>query len=501
MTRWIVAFICLIGVSASGFYYLQQKEILLSAENPDELSQGLIKDFAGKARPLFPLTEESLFFPLQREQVDPGTLLPQTHKYSFKEIKLFDQAKANCQSNAVLNSPLLRRGLEFERWMNCSPTSAPPEFMNSAQMHPYGGSYNLRASKILARNKNYLHLFEMTKEEKLSFENPLLLLTKKEIWSLMRNEEIVLTSDYLILRKEKGDRGQEFELRIFSREAFEDFLGETPFHLLASGKGCLISGQTFCLKLSTKERREMLKISRNVFLGLSLLLLLLLIFGLLRSIKQRKEAQETKEFIVETLAHEIRTPTTSLTLIVESLRDQFDELPEKAQDDFLRLSQEVTRLKQLSEASRNYLQAAKEKRGFALNFQRLESLNQFVKACSTKISEDIQFSPSATDIAFKSDPYWLNLGLKLLVENALDHGVKPVQVSTQVTGKTISVSVKDAGKIEKSLQDLTEAFHKGKESQGMGLGLFMVQKITKELGGRLKIKPNPTEFILEWEQS
>ncbi len=62
-----------------------------------------------------------------------------------------------------------------------------------------------------------------------------------------------------------------------------------------------------------------------------------LVLGLARSVYDRYQQRRERQFILQLLTHELRTPIASLGLTVEMLRNQFDSLDEGTQDVLWRL--------------------------------------------------------------------------------------------------------------------------------------------------------------------
>jgi signal transduction histidine kinase len=84
-----------------------------------------------------------------------------------------------------------------------------------------------------------------------------------------------------------------------------------------------------------------------------------LVIGLARSVYDRYQQRRERQFILQLLTHELRTPIASLGLTVEMLRNQFDQLSEDAQDVLWRLLADHQRLSQLTETSKGYLSTDK----------------------------------------------------------------------------------------------------------------------------------------------
>lgn len=90
------------------------------------------------------------------------------------------------------------------------------------------------------------------------------------------------------------------------------------------------------------------------------------------------------------------------------------------------------------------------------------------------------------------DPYWTSICIKNLVENALMHGVRPVQVIVSQQGKNWNIEVSDRG---------TKSFDpsvKGEHSTGFGLGFKIVKSIVPSLNANLDISYNPTKIKISF---
>lgn len=71
----------------------------------------------------------------------------------------------------------------------------------------------------------------------------------------------------------------------------------------------------------------------------------------------KRREMRSRMLVLQILTHELRTPIASLGLTVEGFRRQFEALPESLYDEFRRLCEDSRRLRQLAEASKDYLQS------------------------------------------------------------------------------------------------------------------------------------------------
>lgn len=100
------------------------------------------------------------------------------------------------------------------------------------------------------------------------------------------------------------------------------------------------------------------------------------------------------------------------------------------------------------------------------------------------------------DASVRLPPSAVDTILENLVRNALDASEKtPVRVSLRIEADELHIVVRDegAGMDEATLRNALDPFFTTKEpGRGMGLGLFLVDTLTHELGGRLVIDSAPS---------
>ena len=125
------------------------------------------------------------------------------------------------------------------------------------------------------------------------------------------------------------------------------------------------------------------------------------------------------------------------------------------------------------------------------------SLNEHIECFLEQNKYEIEFEPLTTELETKIDVYWFNVCLKNLVENSLNHGVAPCRIFIKKEEECIGIHVQDSGSLNLKLSDLVKDFYKGNKSEGTGLGLGIVKKINKSMGGDLLLENNPTTFILK----
>ena len=401
-----------------------------------------------------------------------------------------------------------------ETWedFRCNRISRLPVkfFENAPLVHESGVSYAflafLSGREPFFNNewvRNNLNLFHVSELEELPYESLegnfriLSKLRKSDLESLVKGSNYILSDDYFMVRNR-----QEFNVtyRIFTKPDLEDFLKEKVYYIRTyqEGKECFYQEGRFCWEKDTRTLVQVFMQSSIIVFAGSLVVLLLIAMILFKKIKNQKFEEERKKHALRVLTHELRTPIANLMLQVERINKQSDMIPNSILEEFLKMEGEVYRLKRLAEKSTSYLQTNDGKSLLAISLATVPSANEIVgDMLHDYIEKGVEFTPSLKDGPVDIDVYWYGICVKNLVENALFHGEAPVNVSLNYTEEVLELTVTDYGKCPyRNLDELTHSDRKNKNSSGLGLGVSIVQKIMKDMGGKLLYTQTPTTFTL-----
>lgn len=328
----------------------------------------------------------------------------------------------------------------------------------------------------------------------------------RELASLARGRGTILGNEYLMGRLIYPKIFNILEYRVYSRVQLDNFLKKTEFSLepLAPGKRCFYQDGVLCWNYSMRHLFSMANRSTLILLAGFMVIIVFIVRMLLTKLKNQKLEDEKRRLALRVLTHEFRTPITSMMLLMEQMGKNSSSLSDEVQEIYLNLSREVYRMKRLTETSRNYLKADNSKRLLNLNISKIDDLRDFVDEILFSFEADteegdIVIHSVDEKLSVHTDPYWLSICVKNIVENALRHGKRPVNIYLNKDNDRVELSIVDQGEsCFESLDEMTEEFAKGPSSEGTGLGMNIVSKVCQELNIKLSFFNKPTTFILKF---
>jgi signal transduction histidine kinase len=506
----------------TGYYALMLKGSYVSTDQDVQLIDELKRNFQSEVTPVAIVNFSSLFNTTDHMHlIDPSSLMPSPG--SDREVMY------SSQEGCFRNMTNLMSRTDFEKvWIweefRCGRRARLPNnfFRLPPFIHPSGRSYAQLAydtERPMFKNRvwviNKLPFFHVLEYRGLKKDftdlggvfDYLVGLDRLALRDIVAGQNTVLTDRFFLARLNYPAVFSVLEYRFFAREDFELFLEDSPYHLqnYKPGKICFYRDGPLCWDYNVQHVFRLAnKTTLAVFIALLVIVVLMVRLILVKILQQRLEDQR-KRLALQVLTHEFRTPVTSLLLEAESIHKKIGSLDEELQESFLRMTSEIYRLQRLTEASSNYLRAAKDKKLIQLNKEKIISLNNFIQDFIAPFEdlypEDIRVEYLQDDRTILSDPYWLSIVLKNLVENALNHGKPPVHLQLATLGDSLVIEVKDAGECQfDDIKEITAEFVKGTQSSGSGLGLNIVSKVVREMGGSLDFKINPTRFIIRFKK-
>jgi signal transduction histidine kinase/HAMP domain-containing protein len=229
----------------------------------------------------------------------------------------------------------------------------------------------------------------------------------------------------------------------------------------------------------------------------------------LQDITRIRRFDELKDDLVATVAHEFRTPLTSLRMAIHLLAEQtVGPLSDKQLDLVSAAREESERLQTIVD---DLLDLARIRSGRLELHPRqvstellLEQARQAARDGSEQrhVPVDVVIQPGAEVVT--ADPDRIDLALSNLLTNAVRHGPtgRPVVVNASRSDGGVRIEVRDDGPgIAPQYQPrLFEKFYRvpGSEPGGAGLGLSIVRDVVEAHGGKVGVRSAPGAGATFW---
>ncbi|OEF10546.1 sensor histidine kinase VxrA [Vibrio genomosp. F10] len=416
--------------------------------------------------------------------ITPDSLLPRTAQYPLQDIQRLYRLSQSCTGKLPL-SPLITEPLVFTRAI-CKETNLSVRwFARSGLIHPGGGSYAYRWVAKYPDTKQLLEMFMHIQERPLSPPGNLLgrlqRMDQDSITALISGAKMFIEKEELWLKQ--GDIYYIFGANYWQSNVSK---AELSFSLSSDSSTCFVQRGNMCWDI--EDHSDVLRISMIALVFVNILLVAG--WSAYRWNSKRQE-MKSRMLVLQILTHELRTPIASLSLTVEGFRREFEHLPESVYDEFRRLCEDSRRLRQLAEASKDYLQSDNK----PLNTEWVPSVSEWLEyKVSDEFKGEIQFAINQ-DIAAKLNVYWLSNCIDNLIRNALKYGVAPILIDVTTAADRLTIKVIDQGEL--SYRDWRSLRKPFVSKSGLGLGLTIVESMVSRMGGKMTLVGPPTTFILE----
>ncbi|OEE63729.1 DUF3404 domain-containing protein [Vibrio splendidus] len=399
---------------------------------------------------------------------------PDFNQFSWDDIAALASIQDHCRA-IESNNPSLDDAIEFELALCQQQALDSIWFAAHSKRHPAGGSF---ADRYLAASPDvseqirpFLSLTNpqhplYNKLENLSAQGREALLSGYRAWQ---------QDDVLWLSGEQGWKA--IPLNVWQPIAERQEVSLT-------GETCTFRYSNVCLSEPSNDNL--------IMKTLIFTLLLTLLSGLDRVLYLRTKQRKERQFVLQLLTHELRTPITSLGLTVEMFRNRYDDFSDETQNAVWRLISDYQRLSQLTENSKMYLSADQSEPLLKQN----ASLEEWLDHVCEK--HNIEYQCDSSDAELNLPYYWLTICLDNLIKNAKQHGIGEVLVKVELADK-LRIEVQDEGHFPSFLQRFVSRAtpNINHRQDNMGIGLTIVEHLMKQANGRLIILRNPTRCILE----
>jgi len=222
-----------------------------------------------------------------------------------------------------------------------------------------------------------------------------------------------------------------------------------------------------------------------------------------RDAKARQRVQEEHGALISTVAHELRSPLTSVKGFTATLLRRWDRFTddqkrlmlETIEHDADRVTRLISELLDISRIDAGRLEVRRQPVDVGAAARR--HVERMVASGHTTDRFDVRVVPGLPEVW--ADPDRLDQVLGNLLENAVRHGEGTVTVEVaegnepsapgRPGGHVVSVTVTDEGEgiAEEDMQRVFTRFWQGRRRGGTGLGLYLVRGLVEAHGGRITV--------------
>jgi two-component system phosphate regulon sensor histidine kinase PhoR len=259
------------------------------------------------------------------------------------------------------------------------------------------------------------------------------------------------------------------------------------------------------IKLHTQPVFYRMGIQLIVSVGITLLLIVCLIFQV-RTILKQKKVNEIRENFVNTMVHELKRPVQTLKTFVSFLKDEKMRSDTTATEQVVRDAMfELDNITAYLNKLKDMLQADSETTSLHITrFNLQELVEKVIRLTHIPVDKEVTITPvfETDHFEVEADPIHFANVLSNLIENAIKYSGEKVHIELKVgqTKRKIWVSVKDDGiGIPVSEQESVFAkFYRGnnipdKNIPGIGLGLSYVKLIVEAHQGNIHLNSQAGE--------
>jgi len=261
-----------------------------------------------------------------------------------------------------------------------------------------------------------------------------------------------------------------------------------------------LNAQLTCDMIPKSQGRQTL----NIMMTIMAMVILMGLFAIYRSVYAIVGLSERRSQFVSSVTHELKTPLTNIRMYIEMLEQGIAASPEREQDYFKILGSESSRLSRLINNVLEYSKLEKKNRSMELSSGSFEDVISEVNSIMyEKLRQEgfVLNIENESGVAFMYDREVMIQVLINLIENSMKFGKKNAErnilllLEPEDGFMKISISDTGPGIPKHALKKVFEDFFRvdnelTRTTGGTGIGLALVNKFVKAMGGKVAAKNN-----------
>ena len=220
--------------------------------------------------------------------------------------------------------------------------------------------------------------------------------------------------------------------------------------------------------------------------------------------KDKKELEES----LEDISHQLKTPLTSILIMVDTLLDD-EDMDQNTREDFLRnMKREVMNINFLV---KSILKLSRLDTNTVKFISKKESVKEIINEAILNVSllsdlKNVKIETNLSDSFIICDYKWQIEALTNILKNSIEHSYEnnKVLIESSENNAYVKITIEDFGSgiAKEDINHIFERFYKGKDSDydSIGIGLALSKSIIEKQNGKISVESSDdgTTFTIKY---
>ena len=220
--------------------------------------------------------------------------------------------------------------------------------------------------------------------------------------------------------------------------------------------------------------------------------------------KDKKELEES----LEDISHQLKTPLTSILIMIDTLLDD-EDMDQNTREDFLRnMKREVMNINFLV---KSILKLSRLDTNTVKFISKKESVKEIINEAILNVSllsdlKNVKIETNLSDSFIICDYKWQIEALTNILKNSIEHSYEnnKVLIESSENNAYVKITIKDFGSgiAKEDINHIFERFYKGKDSEydSIGIGLALSKSIIEKQNGKISVESSDdgTTFTIKY---
>ena len=208
--------------------------------------------------------------------------------------------------------------------------------------------------------------------------------------------------------------------------------------------------------------------------------------------KDKKELEES----LEDISHQLKTPLTSILIMIDTLLDD-EDMDQNTREDFLRnMKREVMNINFLV---KSILKLSRLDTNTVKFISKKESVKEIINEAILNVSllsdlKNVKIETNLSDSFITCDYKWQIEALTNILKNSIEHSYEnnKVLIESSENNAYVKITIEDFGSgiAKEDINHIFERFYKGKDSDydSIGIGLALSKSIIEKQNGKISVE-------------